>query len=186
MKSNLKVSLLILLIISVYACSSKQSQTKKYFRITSNITANTELRKPNTLVVKKPTALSILGGRPMVATKDDQSLIQLNNNYWLESPKVLLHYIIKNWAGEHWESVSIQTPHRQDHQVLYTRILAFEKNQNSTNVALEFSLYDQENALIFNQNYEHAEPIDGEGYRAFAKAVGRSVDSILNQLASDL
>ncbi len=186
MRNIIKSILLLILIINLYACSSKQAQTKKYFRIESNAIITSATTKPITLVVKRPTALSILGGRPMVATQDDQSLVQLSNHFWLESPKVLLHDIIKNWAKLQWQTVSVQTPYQTDHHILTTRILAFEKNQNLSNVALEFSLYDAENALLFNKSYSHSETIDGEGYKAFSKAISRSVDAILNQLSDEL
>lgn len=186
MNNSIKAIVLTVLIFSLYACSGNQTQTRKYFRITtSKVSSSTDL-KPFTLVVKRPTALSILGGRPMVATKEDQSLIQLSHNFWLESPKVLLHDIIKNWSAQHWQSVTIQTPNQTNFQTLNTRILSFEKNQAMATVTLEFFLYDDLNNLLFNKSYSHSEPIEGEGYSAFSKAISRSIDTILSQLASEI
>ncbi len=186
MNRLMKQLLLVLTLLSLIACSSKQAQTKKYYRINSSIIDTSTHVKPITLVVKRPTALSILGGRPMVATKEDQSLVQLSNNFWLESPKVLLSDIIKDWAQSHWHKVSAQVPSEQPYQTLYTRILAFEKSQQNSLVALEFSLYDENNALIFSQTYKHSEPLSEPGFKAFAQAIGRSVDTILRQFTAEL
>jgi len=186
MNNTIKTIILTLLVFGLYACSGKQAQTKKYFRIASSQVSSTTDIKPLTLVVKRPTALSILGGRPMVATKDDQSLIQLSHNFWIESPKVLLHDIIKNWSAQHWQSVTTQTPNQINFQTLNTRILAFEKNQALATVTLEFFLYDDLNTLLFNKTFTHSETIEDEGFNGFSRAIGRSVDHILSQLANEL
>ena len=171
------------------ACSSNKAQTKKYYRLTVPITSatvdHTKL-KPLTLVVKRPTALSILGNRPIVATKEDQSLIQLSQNFWLESPKVLLQDRIKQWAQHHWQAVSYQTPSTTTHQTLETRILAFEKNQNQAIAALEFFLYDNNKQLIFNQRFNAIENITEDNYPAFVNAISLAIESIFTQFNHQL
>jgi ABC-type uncharacterized transport system auxiliary subunit len=175
---------LVLLILS--ACSNQVAQSKKYFRIKTTEPANQAASNPLVLVVKRPKALSILGGRPMVATRDDDSLVQLSHHFWLESPKVLLQDIFKKWATRHWQSVSYQEPAEAEYQVLESRILAFEKRQSSALVRLEFQLYDQDRNLKLNREFSHSEAIDGEGYQAFARAIGRAVDAILLDLSDEL
>ena len=61
--------------------------------------------------------------------------------------------------------------------------MAFEKHQNQSKVTLEFSLYDEDNKLLLNKTFTHSEPMDGPGYKAFSKAVSRSIEHILNQLS---
>lgn len=185
--NKLSQTLLVLTALLILnACSNSKTQSKKYFRINSNQMAVTEQQKPLTLVVKRPTALSILGGRPMVATKEDDSLVQLSNHFWIESPKVLLQDILKSWAQGQWQQVSTQTPHQQPHQILNTRILAFEKNMTQAKVALEFNLYDEENHLLISEQFTQIETLDGDGYKAFARAIGKAIDAILNQFSDKL
>ena len=84
MNHKIKKILLIFLIFSLFACSNKQAQTKKYFRIDGIVTEEKINKNQIKLVVKKQTALSILVERPKVATQDDLSLVQLNNHFCLE------------------------------------------------------------------------------------------------------
>lgn len=177
----LMVSLLVLT-----GCSNQVAQSKKYFRI-KTIEFNEAAEKRNlTLVVKRPKALSILGGRPMVATRDDDSLVQLSHHFWLESPKVLLQDIFNQWASGHWHKVSFQEPANEAYQVLESRILAFEKQQQSARLSIEFQLYDQDRLLLFSRQLSHNQVIDGEGYRAFARAIGQALEQVLKELAHEL
>ncbi|VAW45976.1 hypothetical protein MNBD_GAMMA02-285 [hydrothermal vent metagenome] len=165
------------------ACSTKKAQTKKYFRLSVSTpsTVNTDI-KPITLVVKRPTALSILGGRPIVATQADDSLVQLSHNFWIESPKVILQDRIKSWAGDHWQVVSYQTPSGNGYQILETRILAFEKKQNQAVVELEFFLYDENNQLLLNQQLSATENITTDNYKAFAQSISLAIEAVFAQL----
>lgn len=181
-----KLLLITLLLMLLNACTNNIAKTKKYFRIETTSANTQNTLKPLALVVKRPKALSILGGRPMVATQEDQSLVQLSNHFWLESPKVLLQDIFKNWAAQHWQSVSYQVPHQQAHEILDSRILAFEKAQGMAKVRIEFLLYDEDNALIFSEEIERMEPINGDGFRAYANATGLAIDFILQQLSERL
>lgn len=181
-----RICTLLAVLLTLNACSNNKTHTKKYFRINSQQMIESQAKKPMTLVVKRPTALSILGGRPMVATQEDQSLVQLSNHFWLESPKVLLQDILKRWALGHWQQVSTQTPHQQPHQILNTRILAFEKNMNQAKVVLEFNLYDEDNHLLISEQITQIEALEGDGYKAFAKAIGKAIDAILNQFSDKL
>jgi ABC-type uncharacterized transport system auxiliary subunit len=170
------------------ACSSKKAQTKKYFRLAAvePTTLQTDNKRPLTLVVKRPKALSILGGRPIVATQADSSLVQLSHNFWLESPKVLLQDRIRQWAENHWQTVSYQTPSNQPHQILESRILAFEKNQDQATATMEFSLYDEDSQLLFSQQFNATENITEDNYRAFVKALSLAVENIFAQLSAQL
>ncbi len=186
MKVITRLFFVLITALVLTACGNSQTQTKKYFRINTTEAVNAESVKADTLVVKRPTALSILGGRPMVATKEDNSLVQLSNHFWLESPKVLLQDILKTWAEKHWKQITYQVPQQQAHHILNTRILAFEKNQNQALVTLEFSLYNEDNQLLFTTRLSQQQELTGEGYKAFAKAIGQAIDTILNQLSEQL
>ena len=177
---------LILAMLLLSGCGNQVAQSKKYFRIKTADTTSLSAANPLVLVVKRPKALSILGGRPMVATRDDDSLVQLSHHFWLESPKVLLQDIFKRWAAGHWQSVSYQEPADAEYQVLESRILAFEKQQQSALVHLEFQLYDQDRNLILNREISHSQVIEGEGYQAFARAIGRAIDAVLQDLSHEL
>ena len=179
-----KLLIVLVLFAVLSACGNNKTQTKKYFRISSDI-ISAEETIADTLVIKRPTALSILGGRPMVATKEDNSLVQLSNHFWLESPKVLLQDILRKWAQAHWQQVTTQVP-QQQHHVLNTRILAFEKVQDQALVTLEFNLYDADNKLLYSEQFSQHQPLQEDGYKAFAKAIGQAIDTILNQLSEHM
>ncbi|WP_223787096.1 ABC-type transport auxiliary lipoprotein family protein [Marinicella meishanensis] len=183
---NRLILTLLVCCLTLAACSNQKAQSKKYFRLPATAQAATAEPKPLTLVIKRPKALSVLGGRPMVATQADGSLVQLSHHFWLESPKVLLQDHLKQWATGRWQSVSTQVPAQAEHQILDARILAFEKNQQLAQVSLEFMLYDADNRMLFSRQYVVQHNIDGEGYRAFSRAMGLAVDQILSQLAMDL
>ncbi len=180
------LSIISIAAITLSACSNKQAKTKKYYRLSPTTEFATTQLKPITLVIKRPKALSILGGRPMVATKEDGSLVQLSHNFWLESPKVLLQDKLKNWASAQWLNVSYQLPAGETHQILDTRILAFEKRQTNAVVSLEFTLYDHDDKLLYNKQFNAQESIKGEGFMAFTKALSTALSSILNQLAAEI
>ncbi len=187
MKTINTTAMMLIFVLLCSACGIKKSQTRKHFRLTATAqTINHSELKPISLVIKRPKALSILGGRPMVATQADGSLVQLSHNFWLESPKVLLQDRFKQWAENHWQSVSYQTPTEGNHQILDSRILAFEKNQLQAKVSIEFLLYDADHHLIFNQQFTATENMQGEGFRAFALAISQALDSILEQLHKQL
>lgn len=179
---------LLVTIATLSGCSNQKAQSKKYFRLPTaeQVTETPAEPKPLTLVIKRPKALSVLGGRPMVATQADGSLVQLSHHFWLESPKVLLQDRLKIWAVGRWQSVSTQVPAQTAHHILDARILAFEKNQQQARVSLEFLLYNEDNRLLFDRQYDFQQDIEGDGYRAFSRAMGQAVNQILNELAADL
>ncbi len=187
--SKIKSLLLVLCITLICnACGSKKAAlTKKYYRLNpvpTSITPSTV--RPMTLVVKRPEALSILGGRPIVATQVDTSLVQLSHNFWIESPKILLQDLIKNWAKNLWQTVVYQTPAAEQFHWLKTRILAFEKRQELAIAEIEFSLYDQDNQLLFNQTYNAEQNIIADNYDAFAQAMSQAIESIFSQFNEQL
>lgn len=186
MKHNRILLLLLILTLLLGACSNKKATSKKYYRLNPVTNTTVVASKDQTLVIKRPTALSILGGRPMVATQADGSLVQLSHHFWLESPKVLLQDWLLAWARPMWSQVSTQVPAGQNHQVLFTRILAFEKQQDQAKVKLEFSLYDQNNQLLFNQQLAHQETIQSDGYQGFVKAINQALNAVMTQLAAQL
>ena len=178
---------IVLLVLLLNACGNQKTTAKKYHRLHVDINppAQAQLRE-DTLVIKRPKALSILGGRPMVATQEDGSLVQLSHHFWLDSPKILLQDTLKTWASSHWQTVSYQVPSNQPHKVLDSRILAFEKQQNQANVAIEFLLYNEEYQLVFNQTLSQSKTMDGEGYRAYVRASVAAVEAILTDLQEQL
>lgn len=188
MRTFSKIFTVTLIMLAMAACSNKVAQSKKYFRIpvpVSTTSEQTEL-KNITLVIKRPKALSILGGRPMVATQDDESLVQLSHHFWIESPKVMLQDILKNWAAKRWQSVSYQTPNSEPYQILDSRIISFEKRQGKAKIAIEFTLYNEDYQIIYDQQFEQTQVLEGDGYRAFSKAVGKAIATILDQLSQQL
>lgn len=187
MNSFKTIGIITTLALTLSACGNKQAQVKKYYRLGGvDIEAVTKDKKDMTLVVKRPSALSILGGRPMVATKEDGSLVQLSHNFWIESPKVLLQDKLKDWAKNHWQHVKAQTPSEGEYHTLNTRILAFEKQQNKALVSLEFTAFDQDDKQIYNKRFDQTQVIDGEGFKSFVSALNKALDATLTQLAQEL
>ena len=186
MRMMLKICWLCLLFSSLMACGGSPAQVKKYYRIQSISDYSQAAGSSLTLVIKRPSALSILGNRPMVATNPDGALVQLSHHFWLESPKILLQDQLKKWAKNRWQSVTESTPNHDKFETLVSRILAFEKNQTEARVTIEFKLYDSQNQLKLSKQLSHNQSLKGPGFDAFAAAVSQAIDHIIVQFDAAL
>ena len=182
----IRTLLLFVALVVGTACSNQAAQTKQYHRLAVTLPSADQPTQAGVLVVKRPEALSILGGRPMVATQDNGALIQLSHNFWLESPKILIHDVLMNWASSHWQSVSKQTPYGSPFQQLDTRILAFEKNGDQIHLTLAFKLTDEKQQTLLEKTIDHQASIQGPGHAAAAKAMGLAVAAALSELGAAL
>jgi len=176
------------LLLLLIACSNSPQQVKQYYRLTSdsslNITENSHTNQlRDSVIITRPEALSILGGRPMVATRDDGSLVQLNHHYWLESPKVLLQDRLQEWATRHWQEVLSSGNITATRDRLVTRILAFEKNQNQAHIHLEFTLINGNNDILFSKAFNDTVSLSTNSFAAFAQAADQTVSNMLQQLS---
>jgi ABC-type uncharacterized transport system auxiliary subunit len=171
----MKTLLSLLLIITLTSCSSSSKRVvdKLYYRFgeAQTITTNTDF------TVQRPTAMGILGNRPMVAQKSDGALLQLNHNFWIDSPKVLLqNYLIKTF------NVS-PGPHDN---ILKTNILSFEKKGLTSLVSIVFTLVDNNNKTLFQKTYTQQQELSENTMAAFVKSVSKSLETITQMLAEDL
>jgi|SRR5690554_5873318 len=177
------ISILFILLI-LGGCSNKAPSIKQYYRLSPDYpgTIISTDNKRDSVVIARPRTFSILGGRPMVATKDDGALVQLNNHYWLESPTVLLHVILKDWAQQHWQHIHTSAAFDERHDRLESKILAFEKDGNQAKVTLQFILRNGDGRLLLDQTYQQSLTIQGDGYAHFVKTMNLAISHILEEL----
>ncbi|KAA3638540.1 MAG: hypothetical protein DWP95_12400, partial [Proteobacteria bacterium] len=180
---------LTFILLTLTACGNQQASIKQYYRINADqdislSTSHQSLRA--SVVISRPKALSILGGRPMVATKTDGALVQLNNHYWLESPTILLHDTLKNWAEHHWQHIQTSAAFNERHDRLDTQILAFEKDGKYAKVSLQFVLTDADGHILIDQTLTQNLTIQGDGYAHFVQSINLAVTHILSDLNQTL
>lgn len=170
----MKKFLLIALIIFLTACTSsgKKPVDKLYFRFPEAQTVQIDKK----IKVKRPTALGILGNRPMVVQNNDGALLQMQHHFWLDSPKVLLHNYMQDSFGKF----------NNTEFTLSSTILKFEKHQNMAVVSISFELKDVNNKLLFNKTYSLTDSYNGNDISGFASSARKLVEQIVSQLIKDI
>lgn len=170
----MKNIIIFLIILFLTACSSsgKKAVDNLYYRF-----PETTLTSTKPLVVKRPTAMGILGNRPMVVQTMDGALTQMHNNFWLDSPRVLLHnYLLKVFS----------TAPVEDTLTLDSRILKLEKKQQQALLEIKFIVTDNNRKQIFSKTYSQSKNLEDNTISKFSLAIGRMVEDLVNQLVNDL
>jgi len=171
----MKKLLILFVIILVSACSSsgKKPADKMYYRFPEN---NLEPINKN-ITVKRPTAMGILGNRPMVAQTNDAALIQMSSNFWLESPKILLQaYLDKIFQSN------------SDHDVytLNSHILALEKKQDEALLSIKFTLTDNNKETVVEKTYKSQAHLSNNTIASFSNAIAKMLKEMIQELSKDV
>lgn len=172
----MRLIIAISMLLSLCACSlsAKKAPEKRYYRFDEPMLQ----QKIPSLNVKRPSAMGIIGNRPMVARNTDGSLVQMQHNFWLESPKILLYnYLVKMFEKQ---------PQAQTLFTLNTQILELEKHQQQAIVALKFIVTNETNQVVFNKTYRQQHTLKENTIPAFVDAVLIILKEITNQLHSDM
>jgi uncharacterized lipoprotein YmbA len=167
---------LILSILVMGACSSsgKKLADKSYYRFPKQQIVPIESMQ---IHVKRPSAMGILGNRPMVAQTKDGSLIQMTNNFWLDSPKVLL----RNYLQE----IFIYDTDKNN-LVLNSQILMLEKKHDQALLSIKFSLTNKESQLVFNKTYTSNKTLSENTIPVFVKSIAALLEQMIEQLVTDI
>ncbi len=166
-------SLFLILILASCSSSSKKVADKLYYRFGEPLVVTTNID----FGIQRPTAMGILGNRPMVAQKADGALLQLNHHFWIDSPKLLLqNYLITSF------NVS---PGAHDNQLKST-LLNFEKKGATSIVSIVFTLVDKNNNTLFQKTYTQQQELPENTMAAFVTSVSKSLGIITKTLAEDL
>lgn len=171
----MRIISLIILTLALSSCASggKKTVDKLYYRFPQALSIN----KSVDFKISRPTAAGILGNRPMVAQNSDGALLQLNHNFWLESPKVLLqNYLMQSFKPNPNTTGGI----------LYSHILNLEKKGATSLLTITFTLRDNANKIAFEQTYIRQQKLVQNTMPTFVKSIFSSLDSIITQLAEDL
>ena len=171
----MKNLILILFVILVSACSSsaKKSTEKLYYRFPE---ANS-FAVDKGMLIKRPTAMGIIGNRPMVVQDTNGALKQMHHNFWLDSPKVLLHnYLLKTFSN---------SPKETD-LILNSQILKLEKKQNTALLEIKFTAANLQGKPVFNKIYSLETSLTSNNIPLFAKSIGKMLEQIVSQLTQDL
>ena len=172
----MKKIFIIVMVLLISACSSSSKKTvdKMYYRFAeSNIQPVDNL----SIEVKRPSAMGILGNRPMVVQTSEAGLIQMSSNFWLDSPKVLLQNYLTDIFKKHGDNTSL---------ALNSQILALEKKQSEALLSIEFTLTNQDNKLIFNRTYNSQKQLSNNSISAFASAISILLEEMVQQLSQDI
>lgn len=167
------LTMLVFLFLSACTSSGKKPADKMYYRFPEN-----SLQPINkNITVKRPTAMGILGNRPMVAQTNDAALIQMSSNFWLESPKVLL----RDYLDKIFQSNS-----EQDLYTLKSHILALEKKQDEAILSITFTLTDNNNTPILNKTYKRQTHLSNNTIASFSNAIAKMLKEMVQELSNDV
>jgi ABC-type uncharacterized transport system auxiliary subunit len=166
------IIIMIALLFSACSSSGKKTTEKLYYRFPESIiTTNKQV------IVKRPSAMGIIGNRPMVVQSTDGSLKQMNNNFWLDSPKVLLHnYLSKIFAQ----------PVTAEVLILNSQILKFEKKQDQALFEIKFTVSDNKGNVVFNKTYNRTSTKQNNSVSVFVSAIGEMLEQSVQALVDDL
>ncbi len=164
--------LLLILLISACSSSGKKATEKLYYRFpeASNVV-------DKNIVAKRPTAMGIIGNRPMVVQDSEGALKQMHYNFWLDSPKVLLHnYLLKIFPSSSQEVELI----------LNSQILKLEKKQSLAILEIKFIATNLQGIPVLNKTYILESSLESNSIPNFAKSIGKMLEQMVAQLAQDL
>jgi ABC-type uncharacterized transport system auxiliary subunit len=167
---------LILIILLISACSSsKKPVDKLYYRF--HDIATISIDNKHNIIVKRPSAMGILGNRPMVAQNTDGALLQMNHNFWLESPKILLHqYLTKLFSNDISKTKLI----------LNSQILQLEKKQDNALLSIKFTVTDLDNAIVFEKTYQQNMMLATNSIPQFVNNISIMLKKMIQQLIIDI
>ncbi|WP_395374343.1 ABC-type transport auxiliary lipoprotein family protein [Marinicella sp. W31] len=167
------------------ACASTSSPVRMHYRLQPTEFSSTQ-QHSSTVLIPEPKARGILGNRPMVATDANGALVQLDYNFWLESPRKLLHETITQWAEQRFKEVMPGRAYKKENLRLESEITAFEKKQNQAVVGIKFLLKDASGNTLLRKTYQHNQALSGEGYADFANGISEAIRLILSNLEQDI
>jgi len=170
----MKILYLTMVLVLISSCSSGgKIVDKTYYRFPTAQQSLVE-KKYN---IERPTAMSILGNRPMVAQDLNGGLIQMSHNLWIESPKILL----EQYLNEVFNSSQDDGVNR-----LQSHILNFEKKGLASILTIKFTLVNQENHIIFSKTYNDEENLESNSIPEFVRSISTSLKKMTIQLINDL
>jgi len=175
----MKIFYSLILVVLVSSCSSggKKAIDKLYYRFPEPVTSLTDAQY--SFVVKRPSALGILGNRPMVAQNSEGGLIQMQHNFWLESPKVLLNnYLNKVFNFSIGQS---EITH-----YLNVEILHLEKAQDKAILELKFTIKNKKERVVFSKTYFQQDKISANNIPQFVKSMGVLINTMIQQFIDDI
>jgi len=166
--------ILLTLILSACSSSSKRPVDNVYYRFPE---ASILPIQSLNVEVKRPSALGILGNRPMVVQTENNGLVQMSNNFWLESPKVLLQNYLTDIFITNKDKPLL---------TLNSQILALEKKQDQALLSIKFSMTDSEGLIIFDKTYNKQKRMTNSSIAAFSSATASLLEEMIKQLSIDI
>lgn len=170
----MKNIIIISLILLISACTSSggKSVDKLYYRFPQV----TIVPVDKNFSIIKPIAMGVLGNRPMVAQDVNGGLLQMNHNFWLDSPKVLLY----NYLNKIFTNIE------EGENKLSSEIMNLEKVAGNSVLAIKFSLLDKNNKVLFTKTYTIEKSLDQNDIPTFVKSISSSLEDIIQQLINDI
>jgi ABC-type uncharacterized transport system auxiliary subunit len=172
---KLTITLTIFMILSACSSGSKKQVERLYYRFSQPEQVELNFN----LEIKRPTSLGILGNRPMVAMNDQGALRQMNSNFWLESPKVLLqNYLSKKFFSKQEAET--------EKVILESEIRRFEKSKSKAFVTIHFRATNTKGEELLNKTYEQTMVSQENSVQSFANRIKEAIEIITDQLYKDL
>lgn len=168
-----------ILIIFLSSCSlgGKKAVDKIYYRLSEpTVTFSSDT---NPLVVNRPSALGILGNRPMVVQNEEGGLIQMQHNFWLESPKVLM----QNYFNKVF---NVKPDHPSSTKKLDVEILHLEKKQDTAILELKFVIKDKTGVTVFNKTYLLQMQLKENTIPQFVQSISAMLNNMTLSLLEDV
>lgn len=167
---------IITLVLIVSACSTKSNKIvdKLYYRF-----PDAQEYSNVQLIIARPTALGIIGNRPMVAENTDGALRQMQHNFWLDSPKILLRIYLE-------KSFATKTVNPSELSTLNTHILKLEKKQNSAVVSIKFTVTNANNIIVYDKIYSQSLSLATNSISSYVNSTSELINELVNQFAQDV
>jgi ABC-type uncharacterized transport system auxiliary subunit len=170
------ISVIVLVcLLSACSSSSKKQAERLYYRFPQA----QPVELVDNIIIKRPTALGILGNRPMVAMKEKGALVQMNSNFWLESPKVLLWNYLKQ-RFIHSNETGKNTA------ILQSEFRRLEKHKSKTFVSIHFVVTNEQGETTLDKTFEQVLDSPDTSIQSHVDNVHKAIELICNQLIQEL
>lgn len=101
----------------------------------------------------------------------------MNNNFWLDSPKILLQNYLSEVFGTNGNKETL---------TLNSQILGLEKKQQEALLSIKFILTDDKGKFIFKQTYKKQRNSVNNSIIAFTKALAILLEEMIEQLSNEI
>jgi len=136
------------------------------------------------LYVPRAQAVGVVGSRPILATADDGSLVQMHHHFWLDSPRVLWQNLALDWAARTrlWPEIRGIKPLDPHHDTLWLTVLALHKNKRTAHLRLRAELQDENRKVRYQATFTRQQELPDHSVGAFVTAINGMSEAIVREM----